>query len=362
MTSVISTLNYNKSEPQDNESFVPLFIGAKLRIGIVHSMWNTALVDEMVKRCLEKLHSYGMDNVHILSVPGCYELPRACQTLLNAEDDIACDLVIAIGCLIQGATSHMDIVGNAVASSLQQVSLRYNRVVIFGITTCHTVEQAIERIPLGESYAMSALVAWTTQAQSHLQKKVQHSVQMIKEHLDKNPVLCFNGGKDSCVLLELLSQIVDLRNFPILFFDGLENEFEEIRDTIQLVREHYHLENVEKICLASPTKECLKLAITAVLEKHKYETMFMGRRSTDCKESSNRNWTGTTKQVDPIFDWSYHEVWHFILRHKVPFCSLYEKGYTSLGYKSNTKANPYLPKEKPAWYLVDGDLERMGRF
>ncbi|KDN47613.1 hypothetical protein RSAG8_03403, partial [Rhizoctonia solani AG-8 WAC10335] len=76
-------------------------------------------------------------------------------------------------------------------------------------------------------------------------------------------------------------------------------------------------------------------------------------------------------RVNPIINWSYVQVWQY-LRHprlKVPYCHLYDDGYTSLGSTYNTFKNPALqvltpglpPTWKPAYALEDGSLERAGR-
>lgn len=75
-------------------------------------------------------------------------------------------------------------------------------------------------------------------------------------------------------------------------------------------------------------------------------------------------------RVNPLLDWSYHDVWEFLRLLAVPYCSLYDEGYTSLGNVKNTKPNPALQipnvsngrkKYEPAFKLKDGSLERQGR-
>ena len=55
------------------------------------------------------------------------------------------DAVIAIGCVIQGETKHNDYINHAVAQGLTQVSLKYNKPVIFGVLTPNTQQQALDR-------------------------------------------------------------------------------------------------------------------------------------------------------------------------------------------------------------------------
>jgi len=74
-------------------------------------------------------------------------------------------------------------------------------------------------------------------------------------------------------------------------------------------------------------------------------------------------------RVFPILDWDYCEIWKFLRDFDLPYCSLYDQGYTSLGEKHNSQPNPSLKVEgangeyhyRPAYTLQDGALERMSR-
>jgi FAD synthetase len=71
-------------------------------------------------------------------------------------------------------------------------------------------------------------------------------------------------------------------------------------------------------------------------------------------------------RIHPIVDWSYKDIWDFLIEFRVPYCVLYDKGYTSLGGTSNTFPNPALRREEdggydPAYKLTDGSKERDGR-
>lgn len=77
-------------------------------------------------------------------------------------------------------------------------------------------------------------------------------------------------------------------------------------------------------------------------------------------------------RINPIIDWKCRQVWQYLYLYNVPYCKLYQKGYTSIGNKKNTKPNPYLrlidvSTGKVVDYrhgheLLDNDeLERAGR-
>ncbi|CAN0538644.1 unnamed protein product [Ectocarpus sp. 12 AP-2014] len=74
-------------------------------------------------------------------------------------------------------------------------------------------------------------------------------------------------------------------------------------------------------------------------------------------------------RVNPVIDWNYAQVWAFLRDFELPYCSLYDEGYTSLGNLDNTFPNPYLRKRAssaaeeylPAYMLSDWSMERAGR-
>jgi FAD synthetase len=85
-----------------------------------------------------------------------------------------------------------------------------------------------------------------------------------------------------------------------------------------------------------------KSELVKVIDQLKVKAIIMGNRSTDpwsqnlqpiC--ASSPGWPEFTR-VFPILDWSYHEVWAYLLLFRLDYCSLYDAGYTSLGEMHNS--------------------------
>ena len=116
----------------------------KARIGIVVAQWNSEITFSLRDgaNTFLKTHGIAEENIHVHLIPGAYELPLAAQFLLELGN---CDAVIAIGCLIKGETPHFHYISESVSLSLNNVALKYNKPVSFGVLTVDTLEQAQER-------------------------------------------------------------------------------------------------------------------------------------------------------------------------------------------------------------------------
>ena len=115
-----------------------------MRIGIVVSEWNSEITENLLKGCIEALTDCGssLDNLHILHVPGSFELPVAMQLLFENE---SCEAGICLGCIVRGETPHFDFVCQATAMGVKDVSLKFSRPVIFGVLTDNNIEQSHAR-------------------------------------------------------------------------------------------------------------------------------------------------------------------------------------------------------------------------
>ena len=117
---------------------------ADYKFAIVVSEWNEEITESLYNGTYETLVNHGAQRDHILrkDVPGSFELTLAAQWLAQ-EDHI--DAVICLGCIIKGETKHDEYIANAVAQGLTNVSLKYNKPVIFGVLTPNTKQQALDR-------------------------------------------------------------------------------------------------------------------------------------------------------------------------------------------------------------------------
>ncbi|KAK4684282.1 6,7-dimethyl-8-ribityllumazine synthase, partial [Tremellales sp. Uapishka_1] len=181
--------------------------GSAHRIAIVHARWNDTIIAALVAGTIAKLKEQGVkeENIVVKSVPGAYELPFACRSLIEgskAQSSLAAlgsttnllsliepssktapaptssasaapstapfSAVVAIGCLLKGSTMHFEYICDAVTHGLMKVQLETGTPVIFGVLTCLTDDQALDRAGLGrgpngkghnhgEDYGMAAV-------------------------------------------------------------------------------------------------------------------------------------------------------------------------------------------------------------
>jgi FAD synthetase len=101
------------------------------------------------------------------------------------------------------------------------------------------------------------------------------------------------------------------------------------------------------------------------------KAIIVGTRRTDPHgvklshfDHTDRGWPQFMR-VHPVIDWHYDEIWEFLRSLKVPYCVLYDRGFTSLGGIKDTHPNPKLRDNeghfRPAYQLADEDMERCGR-
>ena len=115
-----------------------------LRFGIVCARFNEFFVDKLLDGAMDAFVRHGGDpeQVDVAWVPGSFELPFAVSRMLARGEY---DAVIALGCVIQGATTHASQINNQVSKGLGQLGMESGIPVIYGLLTTENIEQAIER-------------------------------------------------------------------------------------------------------------------------------------------------------------------------------------------------------------------------
>ncbi len=232
----------------------------------------------------------------------------------------------------------------------------------------------------------------------------------------ENTSISFNGGKDSTAMLCLLidcyigtsersfvcRQILEDRfqlaakSYPIFDlsksgkskFHGFciedTDTFEEINSFISDV-ESFYRDQIEIIHISGAANIKSGLEMYLDHEREHYnrsiKAIFIGARSSDRSsvsvksgdnhrsdisplkliQSTDPGWPSVIR-IHPLLNWTFQEIWSFLLGLRVPYCPLYDRGFTSIGSKSNTYKHPGLGDETPAYLLKDTEDERAGRY
>ena len=118
--------------------------GSGRRFAIVVSRFNSLVTQQLLlgaRDCLLR-HGVEADHIDVYHVPGAWELPQTARRVLAAGGHAA---LIALGCVIRGATPHFEYVAGEAARGLGAVARESAVPVVFGVLTTDTVEQALER-------------------------------------------------------------------------------------------------------------------------------------------------------------------------------------------------------------------------
>jgi 6,7-dimethyl-8-ribityllumazine synthase len=115
-----------------------------LRVAVVASSWHAEVMDGLVAGAQRAMDAYQVDAPELVRVPGSFELPVAAKTLAER----GYDAVVALGVVIRGGTPHFDYVCAAATDGLSRVALDTGVAVGFGLLTCDTDAQALDRAGL----------------------------------------------------------------------------------------------------------------------------------------------------------------------------------------------------------------------
>lgn len=223
---------------------------------------------------------------------------------------------------------------------------------------------------------------------TRLRARCLRAIQVISRALDlygtRGVAFSFNGGKDSTVLLHIIRAALAMRQHQheasaglpngfcddlplggvLTFFFHYETDFPEVLEFTHATNKRYSL-GME--ILTGDFKKGLE----QLLQQTHVQAIILGTRRGDPNAAEQETFCPSSAgwppfmRVNPILEWSYHDVWGFLQLAAVPYCCLYDQGYTSLGSVSNTEPNSALRLEDgsyaPAHMLPDARLERAGR-
>lgn len=120
------------------------FAGEHLRVAVVASRFNEAVVERLVDGATDCLARHGVPDefVTVAWVPGAFELPQTAARFARSGE---VDAIVCVGAVIRGETPHFDYVAGVAARGLNQIALDAGIPVTFGVLTTDTVEQANDR-------------------------------------------------------------------------------------------------------------------------------------------------------------------------------------------------------------------------
>ncbi len=133
-----------------------LFDASRWKIGIVVAQFNREITDKLLQSALTRAEEYKIlsENITVVKVAGCIEIPLALQLLADSGDYTA---LLATGCVIRGETPHFDYVNKFVSEGVLRVTLDNKIPIGFGVLTCDNQAQAKARQHLGAEHLDAAL-------------------------------------------------------------------------------------------------------------------------------------------------------------------------------------------------------------
>ncbi|KAG5315213.1 FAD1 synthase, partial [Acromyrmex insinuator] len=330
----------------------------------------------------------------IINIKNVYVLPGSSKYFKPAADTIICRLK---GCTpfhfeyIDIALNELSIVnvldkqakrwdGKIKIGSYPQYELRtpFTRITLEGPeeTIAEAKEELLYHLPIQKiinlKHKFSSFQMNIVLENSKSEKHIKCALDILNdcyERYNQNEIfISFNGGKDCTVVLHLAATVAKLRNISsLLCLYIIDDSFPEVEAFVESAARYYDLEIIRM-------QQPIKSALSALLEEKNYlKATVMGMRKGDPGSENLQAFTPTDPnwpqliRVNPILHWSYSQVWTFLLKHNIPYCSLYDQGYTSIGNRNTTVRNPLLKDPNnpsfylPAYTLTDKSAEREGR-
>jgi 6,7-dimethyl-8-ribityllumazine synthase len=118
--------------------------GVSGQYAIVASRYNQKITTKLLEGAVSTLKAAGVEeeSIDVAWVPGAFEIPLAADKMASSRRYSA---VLCFGAVIRGDTTHDQHINRAVSMGIMEVNIKYGIPVLFGVLTCDTVEQALER-------------------------------------------------------------------------------------------------------------------------------------------------------------------------------------------------------------------------
>ena len=115
-----------------------------LRVAVIASRFNDDIVSGLIDGALSCLTRHGAadDDISMFRVPGAFEIPTLAAKLADSKQF---DAIVTLGCLLRGDTPHFEFISAQVTNDLSRVASAARFPIAFGVITCNTLEQAVER-------------------------------------------------------------------------------------------------------------------------------------------------------------------------------------------------------------------------
>lgn len=192
-----------------------------------------------------------------------------------------------------------------------------------------------------------------------LLNKIEKSNKILKEAYDKygeKMAIFWTGGKDSTVLLHMMRDIFGTdKKFPTLFLDT-QLDFEELYDFIHKLTKDW---NINLITVKTTDKQMAKynnlitkkdrvelasmfkiVLLNKAVKMHTLPALVIGIRWDEHPERISEKYFSPREdhmRIHPLLHFTEKDIWDYIKYHKIPYVSLYDKGYRSLGEKEFTQ-------------------------
>jgi len=121
---------------------------AGMKFAVVVARWNAVITERLLDGALDALLRSGAkrEDIGVIRVPGAWEIPAAARILATlAPERGRPDAIVALGCLLRGETAHYEAIYNEVARGIGQCQQETGIPHSFGVLTCETLEQALNR-------------------------------------------------------------------------------------------------------------------------------------------------------------------------------------------------------------------------